>query len=93
MPCLFVHTSRRQVRSIAVDGNFTNLTKSGNDMRNDATSLGVTNDRLDLDESGEELGYERTDRKHGSSEFSHIVGDNHYFDYFHGLKIFHKLTQ
>jgi hypothetical protein len=65
-----------EISTIALLGDLANLTKSGNSPGNNAASLGVTNGRLDLDETGKKLGDERSDGNVRVDELGHVVDNN-----------------
>ena len=65
----------RKVRAIAVGRDLSDLAEGGNSTANDGAGFRVSNDTLDLDQAGEQLGNERSDGDMGIDELGHVIDD------------------
>ena len=66
----------RQVGTIGIGGNFTDLAEGSDGPANNATSFGITDGSLDLDQTGKEFGDEGADGGGGVDELGHVVSND-----------------
>ena len=64
------------VKVLGVAGDLTNPVEGSNDPTNNATSFGVTDGSLELDQIGKEFGDGGVDGGGGADELSHVVSDD-----------------